>query len=432
MASERPRTTPDKLSEIPQEPGVYFFMNRRGGILYIGRATNLRSRVRSYFAGDLLEKRGELVASMIPETDHVQWQTTESVLEAIVLEPYLIKKHQPPHNTKDKSDRSFVYLIITKDEFPRLLVKRQREVVEGRVNEPIRFAYGPFSSRHTLESALKIIRKIFPFHTYVRKNQSYESKSNVYQQIGWAPRDSMTKEEYNDNIRHIRMFFEGKKKRVVAELEREMLKYAERMEFEKAEKVKRQLYALQHIRDVSLISDERNQDGPSGIRIEAYDVAHIQGKHAVGVMTVLFGRDPEKNEYRKFRIKSFDGIDDNRALAELLERRFRHTEWEFPQLIVADGSVAQKRTVERFLLDNNLEKIRVVACKKNKNHRVAEILGDTNVIEKYRQAILLANSEAHRFAVEYHTYIRDRMKIRRERVKSGTVRKRKRKKNPVD
>ncbi len=400
----------DELVKLPKESGVYFFVGidtQTGDdvILYIGRATNLRTRVQSYFNGDLLDKRGPLVAAMINETVRIDYQTTDSVLESVVLEPYLIKKYQPAHNTRDKSDRSFVYLIITKEEFPRLLVKRQREIIEGTVKEPIKYAFGPFSSRTTLDSALKIIRKIFPYYS---RKLSYDERSNVYQQIGLAPGVGMSQKEYMKNIGHIKLFFEGKKKRIISELEKQMMMYAEKQEFEKADVIKRRLFALSHIRDVSLITDDQKQTGTRDVRIEAYDVAHLQGKFAVGVMTVLYGENPDKQEYRKFKIKSFDGIDDNRALNELLVRRFGHPEWDFPALIVADGSVAQRRTVERFLIEHNLEHIKVVACKKDAGHKVAEILGDTPVIEKYRKSILLSNSEAHRFAVEYHKQLRDK------------------------
>lgn len=404
---KRPGTDIDNLSELPQNSGVYFFLDQKGDILYIGKATNLRTRVRSYFAGDMLEKRGPLIEQMIGNITRIEWQETDSALEALVLEAHLIKKHMPPHNTDGKSDRSFVYLIITREEFPRLLIKRQREILEGKVREPIRFSFGPFSSRHTLEQALKIIRKIFPYHS---KKQSYDEKSNVYQQIGLAPGTGMTTEEYERNIQHIKLFFEGKKKRILYELEKQMMEYATDEQFEKAEEIKRRIFALNHIRDVSLISDDTKHVQNTGMRIEAYDVAHMGGKYAVGVMTVLYDGEPDKKEYRKFRIKSFDSIDDNRALNELLERRFRHEEWELPKLIVADGSVAQKGTVDRFLAANNLEVIKTVACKKDERHKVAEILGDSAIVKKYRSAILLANNEAHRFAVEYHKQLRDKIK----------------------
>ena len=404
---KRPGVDPYHLCDLPSHSGVYFFLNCSGDILYIGKATNLRNRVRSYFQGDMREKRGPLIEQMIDSITRIEWQETESALEALVLEAHLIKKYQPRYNTDGKSDRSFAYLIITREEFPRLLIKRQREILEGKVSEPIRFSFGPFSSRHTLEQALKIIRKIFPYHTGKR---SYDEQSKIYQQMGLAPNSHVSSEEYEQTIQHIKLFFEGKKKRILAELERKMMAYAGCEQFEQAKEMKRRLFALKHIQDVSLISDDTKHVQSTGMRIEAYDVAHTQGKYAVGVMTVLYDGEPDKKEYRKFRIKSFDGIDDTRALNELLERRFRHQEWEEPQLIVADGSVAQKGTVERFLAAHELEHIRVVACKKDASHKVAEILGERLVVGKYRRAILLANNEAHRFAIDYHKQLRDKIK----------------------
>ena len=122
----------------------------------------------------------------------------------------------------------------------------------------------------------------------------------------------------------------------------------------------------------------------------------------MGVMTVVENGEEQKDEYRKFIIKSFDGIDDNRALRELLERRFNHPEWSFPQMIVADGGVAQKRTVEQFLDQHNISNIVVVSCQKNKQHKVEAILGRKILVEKHQKGILLSNSEAHRFAIEFH------------------------------
>lgn len=397
----------DERATLPQSSGVYFFMSANNEILYIGKATNLRTRVASYFYGDMHEKRGPLIAQMIPLIRRVEYQETDSTLEALVLEAHLIKKHQPPYNSDGKSDRSFVYLIITKEDFPRLLIKRQKEILEGKVQEKILYSFGPFSSRHTLEQALKIMRKIFPFYT---KKRGYDDQSNVYQQMGLAPGTNMNKREYRKNIRHIKLFFEGKKQRVLQELEKQMHEYAQAEEFEKAAEIRGRIFALNHIRDVSLISDDTKQVAQTGMRVEAYDVAHLQGKYAVGVMTVLYDGEIDKQEYRKFRIKSFEGSDDNRALEELLTRRFAHPEWELPDMIVADGSVAQKRTVERVLgAHNAIQKdIKVVACKKDERHTVAEILGDSALVQAHRQAILLANSEAHRFAIEYHRKVRDR------------------------
>src|SRR4051812_233519 len=112
---------------LPDAPGVYFF-KKKGVILYIGRATSLRDRVRSYFGNDLIHTRGSLLVDMVTQADHIDWQETGSVLEAIILETNLIKEHMPHYNTKEKDDKSFNYVIITEEQFPRVLLIRGRSL----------------------------------------------------------------------------------------------------------------------------------------------------------------------------------------------------------------------------------------------------------------------------------------------------------------
>src|SRR3989344_8407708 len=110
--------------KLPDTPGVYFFLGKRKRILYIGKATSLRSRVRSYFAGDILKKRSALIEQMIAEAETVEWKETDSVLEALIIETNLIRTHKPRYNTVAKDDKSFNHLVITNEEFPRVLVVR--------------------------------------------------------------------------------------------------------------------------------------------------------------------------------------------------------------------------------------------------------------------------------------------------------------------
>jgi len=387
-----------ELQELPQAHGVYYFYNNKDEILYIGKATSLKHRVRSYFQGDMLNKRGPIIAGMIDEIDHIQYQETDSVLEAIVLESYEIKKHQPPHNTREKSNRSFAYLVITNEEYPRLLVKREREILEKTISEKILYSFGPFSSKRTLYIALKIIRKIFPYRAV---RGSYDEKSNVYEQIGLVPGASQTKEEYRQTIEQIRYFFMGKKKRVITMLKNQMKQYADDLEFEKAEVIKRRLFALRHIHDVALMDDDFKINSGDSFRIEAYDIAHMFGENMVGVMVVIKQGEPDTDQYRQFKIKSFTGIDDLRALEEVLTRRLKHTEWPMPDCLVVDGGAVHKRRMEKVLREHKLS-IPVIAAKKNKQHKVEAFIGKKKLIETYKKDFLLANAESHRFAIKLH------------------------------
>lgn len=386
-----------KKLKMPDKPGVYFFLEK-GKILYIGKATSLKSRVRSYFGKDLIVTRGPLILDMVFKAKDIKWQETDSVLEALILEANLIKKHQPYYNTKEKDDKSFNYVGITKELLPKVVIVRAR-VMEKKMFSDV---YGPYPNGNQLKEALKIIRKIFPF--YDDKSKNYKE---FYRQIELAP-NTEKREEYIRNIRNIKLFLSGKKSKIITDLKREMKTLAKEQKFEIANSIKRQIFALEHINDVSLIkSDNISVSSSETFRIEAYDVAHMSGKNMVGVMTVVENRQVNKNEYRKFKIRSQSGSNDTGALLEVLERRLSHPEWRYPNLIVVDGSTAQINTAEKLLKRVGMS-TPVVAVTKDERHRAKDVKGDKDIVRKYEKEILLANSEAHRFAIKYHKDMRNK------------------------
>ncbi|OGI94034.1 hypothetical protein A3A03_00750 [Candidatus Nomurabacteria bacterium RIFCSPLOWO2_01_FULL_40_18] len=419
-----------KKIKMPNKPGVYFFLKtsprpspgRRGSsfpfqgkagdeVLYIGKATSLRDRTRSYFTNDLINTRGPLILDMVFKADRIDWQETESVLEALILEAELIKKHQPYYNTREKDDKSFLSVVITGEKLPRVFTIRTRNLKEHPnilKNVRISKVYGSFPNGPQLREALKIIRKIFPFLDDKSKNYM-----EFYKQINLVP-DLNDRKMYLQNIRNIKLFFEGKKKKVLKNLQKEMKEYAKRREFEKAGEIKRQIFALQHINDVALIKNSPHpspllvkERGNSTFRIEAYDIAHMGGKNMVGVMTVVENGEVEKSEYKKFKIRTQAGTNDTGALKEVLERRLAYTEWPYPNLIVVDGGVAQLHLAMAVLKNLNL-KIPTVSVVKDERHKPKDILGSKEFSINYKRDILLGNSEAHRFAIAYHKKIRNK------------------------
>jgi len=383
-----------KKFKLPDSPGVYFF--KKGNIiLYIGKATSLRDRTKSYFSKDLISTRGPSILDMVVQADKTEWLITESVLEALILEAELIKKHLPKYNVKEKDDKSWNYVCITKEEIPKVIIKRGRVVQSSTLNDYSKI-YGPFTNGLQLKEALKIIRKIFPFLDEKSKN-NYE----FYRQIKLVPEN---KEFYDNNIKNIKLFFEGKKKKILNNLQKEMRLLAKKHEFEKAGEIKRQIFALQHIQDVSLIKNDLLETKTKNLktsRIEAYDIAHMSGKNMVGVMTVIEDGEIAKREYKKFIIRTQSGSNDTGALEEILSRRFRHLEWGLPNLVVVDGSIAQMNVANRVLKKYQF-KIPVVGVVKDERHKAKAIQGDETIIRKYKKEILLANSEAHRFAIKFY------------------------------
>lgn len=383
-----------KKLKLPDKPGVYFFKQGKK-ILYIGKATSLQDRVKSYFGKDLIETRGPLLVDMVWKADKIDYQATDSVLEALILEANLIKKYQPYHNSREKDDKSFNYVCITKEKLPRVLVVRERNV-KHRVFDKI---YGPFPNGGQLREAMKIIRRIFSFLDEKSKNYL-----EFYKQINLVP-DLEDRKLYLHNIKNIKLFFSGKKKQIVRNLKKEMNNYSKMHEFEKAGEIKRQIFALQHINDVALLKQENFPVSP--FRIEAYDIAHMSGKNMVGAMVVLEDGEVVKSEYKKFKIRTQNNTNDTGALREVLERRLAHAEWTYPDLIVVDGGKAQLNAAKNVLKKINVI-ISIVSVVKDEHHKPKAIMGDEKIITKYKSVILLANSEAHRFAIAYHKNLRKR------------------------
>jgi len=403
---------------LPENPGVYFF-KKEEEILYIGKATSLRDRVRSYFSNDLIATRGSRIVDMVFKADSLEWTETDSVLEAMIAEANLIKKHWPHYNVQEKDDKSFNYVVITAEEFPRILTVRGRtlDVELAKKELKVKKTFGPFPNGSALREALRIIRKMFP---YVDKGSLGKDKYHFYRQLGLTPDVSSAdaRHDYAKTVRHITLFFEGKKKELVRELEQEMKAYAKAREFERADLVKRKLFALDHIQDIALIKEDVKSFADNlatgevgvpgvaeGFRIEAFDVAHMSGKESVGVMTVVSDGEKAPAEYRKFKLSADIGNNDVASLREILERRLRHPEWSMPGLIVIDGGLGQKNAAEKILAERGLE-IPVVSVVKDERHKAREILGDAALVSRHGKAALLANAEAHRFAIAYHRKLR--------------------------
>ncbi|MDZ4284322.1 MAG: hypothetical protein U1A28_00680, partial [Patescibacteria group bacterium] len=390
-----------------------FFLGRRREILYIGKATSLRSRVRSYFSDDILQMRSALIEQMVAEAREVEWTRTDSVLEALILEANLIRTHKPQYNTRAKDDKSFNYLVITNEAYPRVLVVREKNLTEQFVPKELKYVFGPFPNGLLFREALAIVRKIFAFYDTQKPVDEIRTKMgrgtiDFNRQIGLYPA-LQSKVEYNKTIRHIRLFFEGKKQQLLKSLEREMRAHARAQEFEKAQETKRKIFALTHIQDIALIKRDMHRDSrPETARIEAYDIAHLSGKDMVGVMTAVEDGSPARSEYRKFKIRSVDASNDPAALREVLDRRLAHTEWRMPQVIVVDGGAAQKNAAE-FILKKYGVGIPVVAVSKDEYHRPKRLLGSRALIRAHEESIVLANAEAHRFAISYHRQKRGRL-----------------------
>jgi len=453
--------------DLPDVPGVYLFKQGRK-VLYVGKATSLRDRVRSYFDDDLIATRGPRVVDMVTKADRVMFEATPTVLEALVREAALIKKYMPKANVDGKDDKTFLYAVITEEDIPRVLVARGKDLwkVQGSRDKgqarktlipytlplttdgtKIRAVYGPFPSGAQLKEGLRLIRRIFPFFDTAKpvgtKSKHQAAKIEFNTQIGHYPRGMRftlawpigdIKENlkmYRKSIRKVALFLSGRGKELRVMLEREMKSAARDERFEDAAEVRRELFALDHIQDVSLIKDENLERSPSTgpgrfaqKRIEAYDTAHLSGTNAIGVMTVIVGGVPSKKDYRTFRIRgstsspqaasklnvghrmSYIQNDDIASLKEILSRRLGHSEWPLPKAIVVDGGKTHKKAAESVLAEVGIVTA-VVAVVKDERHRPREVIGARRAGITESDAVL-ANAEAHRFSLARHRAARSR------------------------
>jgi len=375
-----------RKTKLPDKPGVYLFLDKKGEILYIGRATLLKRRVASYFRNDLDPRIKEMVG-LAAKIEHY---VTETVLESFILEANLIKKHWPKYNIREKDDRSFIYIVIAEADYPKPVIVRGKDLEKFPAGSAK--VFGPYKSLRIAGEILKIARRIFPYGTCLPlySSDNRRGKPCFHYQIGLCSGicvGAVSKEDYQKNINNLILFLSGEKKRLIKKLTKENPQQAE---------------SLKHIRDASLLIREDIGVGGGKInRLEAYDISHFAGKETYGAMIVFSGGEENKNEYRLFKIKSAPASDDLAALRETIERRFRHKEWPAPDLIVVDGGRPQVLAVSRVLRDNNI-KTPMLGISKRQNNKLIFPFGTKKSFQELAEAsknvLLRARDEAHRFA----------------------------------
>lgn len=360
-----------QAKKLPESPGVYLYLDRKGVILYVGRAINLKKRALQYFQKSLDPR----ISEMVDKAFKIKHIKTDTVLEAIILEANLIKKHWPKYNVKDKDNRSFVYIVIPKTDYPRPFIVRQRELEKFPLNTHV---FGPYQSLGLVQNALRIIRRIFPYS----KCRPFSGKPCFDRQIGLCPglcTGEISKKDYQKNIKNIILLLSGKKKKILKQ------------------------EGLRHIEEVSLLTQENFNISQRPQRIEGYDISHLTGKEPYGSMVVFIDGEPDNSLYRLFKIKQAPKNDDIRALEEVISRRFNHLEWHFPDLVLVDGGRPQVSHIFKFFEKKNINIPLVGISKYGGDKLVFSPKTKKNVkelIESTKDILLAVRDESHRFSLK--------------------------------
>ncbi|OHA16925.1 MAG: hypothetical protein A3C79_01195 [Candidatus Taylorbacteria bacterium RIFCSPHIGHO2_02_FULL_45_28] len=398
-----------KKLRLPDTPGVYVFRDIQKRPIYIGRATSLKNRIKSYFDLNLIETRGPRIVDMVTKSKKFTFEETDSVLEAIILESILIKRYQPFYNVDERDDKSNQYVVITDELWPRVFLTRARDfeqaLADGTLGYEVKKYFGPYPHGGLIKEVLKTLRKLFPF----RDKKSFDPRHDAfYRAISRSPKenDSNALRRYKRTISYLTLFFEGKKRELYRRIEKGMNTHARAKRFEEAQNSKKLLYALDHINDIALIkranypAENSLSSGRREFRIEAYDIAHLSGTNVVGAFTVSLNGQFASSQYRRFNI-SRQANDDIAGLVEIFSRRLNHTEWTYPDLIVVDGNKTHKIHAESVLKARRIS-IPVVAVTKDERHKATKFVGNPEIIEKFKKEIVALNAEAHRFALAFH------------------------------
>lgn len=429
-------------------PGVYLMKDAQGRVIYVGKAVSLRSRASSYFTKAAeVERR---TADLIPEIADIDFIETESEVDALLMEARLIKDIQPRFNALLKDDKTFPYLqITTSDDFPRIEFTRQP------LSSGVKL-YGPFTNAGKLRGTIAVLQKIFRFRTCTLDIEENDERWRWFRPCLLASINQCTapcnlrvsKEDYREDIRRLRLFLDGGKASLLKEMNESMSQASREMKFEKAARIRDEISALNSLSqrgdleshaqpEVFYIDPQKGLAGLKKVlklaeiprRIEGIDIAHLQGNETVASLVQFIDGLPFKPGYKRFRIQSVEGVDDFASMREVVTRRFRRLSQEgesFPDLLLIDGGKGQLNAVmETFRILDIVPPTTVSLAKKDEEIYVP---GKAEPLRLSRHSFGLrllqyVRDEAHRFAQHYHHMLRRKSAIKGQVPKGGRKKK---------
>ncbi len=432
-----------RVREFPRAPGVYLFKDEAGIVIYVGKATNLRSRAGSYF----LRAAADDVRTgpWIGEICDADFMECDSEVDALLVESRLIKDIQPKHNKEQKDDRTFPYLMIsTHEDFPRVEVTREPRDRGVKL-------YGPFTSAGSLRGAVQVLQRIFKFRTCSLDIEEGDERWKWFRPCLLASINQCTapcnlrigKQEYRHDIHRLQMFMAGQKTTLLRQMREEMSIASKELQFERAARLRDEIQMLETLDQRGELDTHEQPEvffidpkkGLAGLRkvlklaqtprkIEGIDIAHLQGSQTVASLVQFLDGLPFKPGYRRYKIQDVDGIDDFRSIHEVVARRYRRLYDQsemFPDVILIDGGKGQLQAAVAAFREQAIEPPTLLSLAK-RNEEIF-LPGSSEPLRLSRHAYALrllqyVRDEAHRFAQHYHHMLRKKSTL-------GEIRKKK-------
>ncbi len=437
-------TLANKLKDLPKTPGVYFHKDKKSEILYVGKAANLRSRVRQYFQKS--RGRDPKTEALVAEISDIDWMTVDSEMEALFLEAEMIRRYMPRYNILLRDDKALSYIRIDHDsDYPTVTTTRRP------LDDGARY-FGPYTSTFAVRQSLKLLRRAFPFAT---RRIAGQKRATLHYHLGLDPglEDGKTSlEAYRANLRKLMAIIEGRRKTIEKELERDMNRASKSKDFEAAANYRNQLFALRNLDKKVVFSDKEFLDISKDHalnelvnllsikhfprRIEGYDISHQQGSDVVASMVVFTNGVSDKAQYRKFKAK-LDKNDDFYNMNVTIKRRLaerNRKSWGLPDLVLIDGGKGQLDAAIRARDEQDCPDIPFIGLAKREEQIViskpksgvrldADMLHKLGGFAAESDDFMLVNlpastnlvkllqrirDESHRFAVSYHSVLKAR------------------------
>ncbi len=427
-----PRPGPaDKVKTFPTTPGVYLMKDDRGAVIYVGKAKNLRSRAGHYFTKEAVEnpRTSELVKHIVD----VEFILCDTEVDALLKEARLVKDIRPRFNKDLKDDKSFPYLQIRiREEFPRVEFTRTPRSKGVKL-------YGPFTSARSLRAAIQVLQRVLQFRTCSLDIVSTEDRWRWFRpcllhsirQCTAPCNFRVSKEDYRKQIRKLILILEGKRGKLIREMEGQMKEASVAMQFEKAARIRDEIAALNKLElrgdvDKDVQPEVFAIDPKKGLRglrkvlglatvprsIEGFDIAHLSGQDTVASLVSFLDGLPFKQGYRKFKIKTVEGVDDFASMREVVFRRFKRLHDDdavFPDILLIDGGKGQLNAAMDAFRALGIEPPTVISLAKQEEEIFRPGESESIKLSRHSAALRLlqyVRDESHRFAQHYHHTLR--------------------------